>query len=157
MKEYLTSIMAVSVASALVSLLVPDGKASKKYLKFVIGAVSLLAVAEPLCGLADIRELPKTDLSVTVPSESENGYIDAVIKNAEDIIASEMTEELFTRYRLSERYVGVCVELDASDPSEVTVNEMIITLKSYGSWADSRAISEYFSDKYGCEVKISYE
>lgn len=158
MKEYLSSVMAISAVSALISLLIPDGKASKKYMKFVVGAVALLIISEPLTGLA---EADYSDYESLLPeasaSPSADGYLDAVIQNAEKVIAADVTEELFTKYRLSERYVDVYVRLDASDSSDVRVAELIITLKSYGTWADAEAITDRFSDKYDCEVKIAYE
>lgn len=157
MKEYLASVMAISIVSAVTSLLLPDGKPSKKHLKFVIGTVALLIIFEPLCGLFDASEGIWIPPPVSVPSETDNDYLDAVIKNAESVIAADITEELFTLYRISERYVDVYVRLDAADTSDVKVAELIVTLKSYGSWADAKSIENYFSDKYDCEVNIAYE
>ncbi len=157
MSAYLTSIMAISLVSALVSLLVPETARAKKYLGFVIGAVLLLCIAEPLTKLT---ELPNNfELSLPSPGTEENGsaYLDAVISAAEKKLTDDILSELFEKFRVAEKYTEVFLSLDASDPHDIRISELIITLKSYGALADARSIREYFSEKYVCEVKIAYE
>ncbi len=157
MKAYLTSIMAVSIVSALVSLLVPDGNASKKYLKFVMGIISLLVVVEPLCGLSLSLERANLTLPEQATEEISENYVELILKNTETLLEESIKNELFEKYGLSEKYAEVDVLLDSSDISDIKIAQIIITLKSYGVWHDAVAIEKYFADKYGCEVKIAYE
>ncbi len=157
MKAYLTSIMAISIVSALVSLLVPDKRAAKKYLKFTVGIISLLVISEPLCNLSMTSENIDFDFANDFPTETSETYLDAIIKNAEIAIESELCLELYENFKLSEEYAGVEVRLDTSDISDITISEITVTLKSYGSWRNSAAITDFFSKKYSCEVKIAYE
>ncbi len=157
MREYLSSVMVISVVSALVSLLIPDGKKSKKYLTLVIGAVMLTVIIEPLSSLHEIAD----GIDITLPAEDtdapEGGYLDLIIKNAEAALEREVKSELFSRFKVHEKYADVYLRLDGSDPTDVRVAELTVRLKSYGALADARAVREYFSKKFSCEVKIEYE
>lgn len=157
MKAYLTSIMAISIVSALVTMLVPDKKAAKKYLNFTVGVISLLVIFEPLYNLSIASENFDFDFANDSPTETSETYLDAIIKNAEIAIESELCLELYENFKLSEEYAEIEVRLDTSDTSDITISEIIVTLKSYGAWRNSAAITDFFSKKYSCEVKIAYE
>ena len=53
MKQYLYSIVAVSVVSALFSVLCPDGTSLKKYFTFLTSAALLCATVAPVASLID--------------------------------------------------------------------------------------------------------
>lgn len=157
MKAYLSSIIAVSIVSALVSLLVPDGKKSKKNLKFVVGIISLLAIVEPLCGLSLTIKNAEFTLPEPVTDENSEEYIDSILHKTEELLEENIKNELFERYGLSEKYAELDVVLDSSDVSDIKIAEIIIILKSYGVWQNAVAIEKYFAEKYCCEVKTAYE
>lgn len=157
MKSYLTSITAVSIVSALVSMLVPDGKASKKYLKFVIGIISLLAVVEPLCGLSLMIEKSEITIPEAATEDLSEGYVDSILKKTEALIEESIKSDIFEKFGLSEEYAELEVTLDSSDVSDIKISEITVTLKSYGVWRDAVTIEKYIAEKYGCEVKTAYE
>ncbi len=156
MREYLISVMAIFAVSALVSLLVPEGARSKRYMRLAVGAVALITVAEPLMSDMSVSgnlSLPRLETETA----DADAYLSAVIENTERTLEAELQDELFSVWRLSEEYADADVRLDVTDPADVKFKSVTVTLKSYGAWADADGIRLYFEEKLGTEVNVVYE
>lgn len=152
MNKYFYSVIFISVILSAVSILLPSEKKSGKYVKFIVGAVTLLTLLSPVTGeKISLPEFELPHLSDSVSAE-EN-----LIQSTKKLFEREIVKELFTRFRISEEYCSAYVSLNSDDIENVYVEVIRITLKSYGAWSDTSSIKDFFAEKYSCSVKVTYE
>lgn len=158
MSGYFLSIITAAVVTALTSLLSPDDSKTGKYVRHIAGLITVFIIIEPITGLSD--KLKEQDFGFEFSAgetETLPDYKEAIIKEAKAAIEKDVEGELFTVFRVSKDYTSVSVTMDAEDYGDVKVDSIVITLKSYGSWADDSAIRRYFEEKYYATVTVNYE
>lgn len=158
MSGYFLSVITASVITALTSLLSPDDAKTGKYVRHIAGLITIVIIIEPLTGISD--RIKDIDLDFELfENDGTNvpDYRDTIIKETKAAIERDVQAELFTVFRISKDYTAVSVTLDADDYSDVTVSSIVITLKSYGAWADGGEIKRYFEEKYSGAVYVNYE
>ncbi len=158
MSRYFLSIITAAVITALTSLLSTDQSKTGKYVRHIAGLITVLTIIEPLTGLYTKMKDQDIDFDFSA-SESETlpDYREAIIKEAKDTIEKDISGELFTIFRVSKDYAAVSVTMNADDYGDITVDAIVITLISYGAWADDEAIRRYFEEKYYTTVLVNYE
>ncbi len=144
--------------TALTSLLLPSEGETGKYVRHIAGLITIFIIIEPLSGLSEV--IGEEGFEFDLPFGGEDtlpDYRETVIKEAEARIEADVKSELFKIFRISDDHVSVSVTLDANDYTDVTVDTIVITLKSYGAWADSGEIRRYFEEKYYGAVYVNYD
>lgn len=159
MSAYFASVITAAVAVSLVSLLSPRDNETGKYVRHIASLVMLLVIASPLGtsfdGSVDFWESFDTD---SYDGELTGGdYRDTVIEKTAEVIAENVKADASELFKINPDHITVTVTMNADDYSDVTLDTITITLKSYGAWADSDAICGYFSDIYECYVEVCYE
>ncbi len=155
---YFLSVIPAAVITALTSLLSTDQSKTGKYVRHIAGLITVFIIIEPLTGLYNRIKDQDFDFDFSV-SESETlpDYREAIINEAKKTIEKDISGELFTVFRVSKDYADVSVTMNANNYEDITVDSIVITLKSYGAWADDGAIRRYFEDKYYTTVLVNYE
>lgn len=142
-KDLLFAVMTVSFVSGIIMLLCPEGNGGiKKTLGFVCSAAICGALISPL-----VKVIKETDNSVWVPDNTDAAEfeIDAahtVIKNASELICSELESEILRRYGQN---VAVSLELDSSDITSVR----ILSARICGEGNLDKPL-QYVSETLGC-------
>lgn len=152
MNTYFSSVLGTAVLSAVINLVIPNEKKTGKYIRFILGMITILTLIRPFFDLGGLPEFPDIDTSEVTADPRE-----LIVENTEKLIEEDITNELFSRFRISKDYCAVTVNLNSDDYENITPEKILITLKSYGAWGDKSAIENYFSEKYFCTVEVLYE
>ena len=158
MREYIISVITVSLTAAVITSLSPDEKRSGKYIKYLSGLVVLAVTIMPLLSASFDFKLPELPEEYTYnEDEAAKNYRDKIINQTIEIVKNDIKTVLYTDFHVHGDYVSVEITADRENYSDLRFNKIIITLYSYGSWADAASIEEYFKEKYLCEVNVVYE
>ncbi len=159
MNAYFASVMTAAVVVSLVSLLCTRDDRTGKYVQHIASLVMLLVIVSPLGssfeGGADFWESFDPDSYIT--DVTGDDYRDTVIEKTAEVMAENVKTDTAKIFKIHPDDISVSVAMNAIDYSDITVDTITITLKSYGAWADGEAICDYFSDIYKCYVEVCYE
>ncbi len=159
MKAYLLSIMAASLAIAVVNMLTPSGQV--KYVKLLTSLVLVCVLIAPLKGAVETviawgsgdLTLPgvEADDEETLQKELENATTEA----SKSYVAQRLTEALQTEFSMDAGTVRTHIEWSAGDtvrPQRVTV-----LLSGASIWKNPHEIQAYVEELLGCECVTAIE
>ncbi len=152
---YFSSVLTVSVISAIVGILCPENAKLGKYVRYSVSLVMLLCVISPLIKL-DISNIKLPEVSIDTDTEAADPR-EVILNTAEKSLKNDIAKELFRKFRVSEDYAEIDLSLSAEDYGDIRIKNITVTLKSYGAWADSAGIIKHFSEKYETKVDVVYE
>ncbi|MBE6686952.1 MAG: hypothetical protein E7591_06935 [Ruminococcaceae bacterium] len=125
LKEYIFSLMIVSVSCAAVNMLAPDNSKLSKYVHFLVGLVVALAMLLPIQSI--VRDMPllfdeavfedKRSVITSLVDESE-----LIIEESVSIMERELKEQI--ENRLSKKISNISIEYDAQDPENVIITKV---------------------------------
>lgn len=148
-KSWIIGIFLVTVCSAMITLMSPDGE-MKKYVRLVASLSVLASIAIPLVFAASKL---RYDISIENPSEidsvSESGF-DIISLSAKEIEKS-VGDHVATGFSLQRDDVFVTAELDGSDMTAVEIKRVEISVP-HG--ADIRAVKEYVSGLFNGKISV---
>lgn len=145
MKSFLFSVMAVSLCSAVIGMIAPEG-VLKKQITFVCSAAVCAALVLPILGIfSDIPgQIKLPSATEDIPSESGKAE-DAIISLAVENICTEMERQVSERFEI--KNACLVLEIDSSDKS--AVNIVSGTLYGEGELEDA---AQYIEKELGCEI-----
>ena len=147
MKDLLFSIMAVSLFSAAVHILAPDGKGGMaKPIRFAAALAVCAALMSPMLSVLD-KGL--TDIPPSLPAISDIDAVtakEAVLSIGVESLCRELEVMITARFDLEE--AGLSLTLDSSDFSAVGVLGGV--LRGRGELKEAAA---YLGELLGCEIE----
>ncbi len=157
MKQYLYSIVATSVISALCGVLCPDGTALKKYFSFLTSAVLLCATVAPLASITE-GFFDGAGLFTRIEQAADADY-SAVWQESLSSATKEETERavrdhICEKFEVSERNVTVNCSFSQKDggPSLTSID---VTLSSGALVKNPRRIESYMSKNFGVPCTVT--
>lgn len=161
MKQYLLSVIIISIAIGLTEVMVSDMHGMKGYIR-TIGLLCVLVVAlSPLAqALSDINDsffeniknsiTDGADMSDEDYSEMLNEYLKSFSQNS---YKSEIKRLLNEKFDISEEESFVELELELSDDT-MSVTEIRILLTGSAIFKNPYDIEDYFKNLAGCECQV---
>ncbi len=145
MKAFLFSVMVVSICSAVIGMIAPEG-ALKKQISFVCSAAVCAALVLPILGIfSDIPgEIKLPSVSENAPSEVGRAE-DAIISLTAEKICAEMEKQVTERFGIKNAHLTL--KIDSSD--KTAVNIVSGTLYGEGELEDA---AQYIEKELGCEI-----
>ena len=150
MKQYLYSVVTLSVVSALFSVFCPDGTSLKKYFSFITSAVLLCATVAPVASFIEGISVG-AGLFEKLEQASEESY-DAVWKESLEDATKEETERaicahICEKFDVSEKNVKVDCSFSQEDGG-LTLTEIRVTLSSAALMKNPRQIEGYMTESF---------
>lgn len=157
MKEYIISIIIVSVIGSVVSVLAPEGEGGglSRHVRLAAGVCLILVCFAPT--LKAIEWLREFDIEAVFPDDEEDqidyesifdkAYSDAEIDNLCEGIKAVVTQ----KFGLDPLSFKVSVKL-SGEGSEKSLSRVTLTLYGSSIWADTGEIERYLSQLLGCEI-----
>lgn len=158
-KEYIFSLMIVSVCCGMVSMLMPDNSRINKYVQFILSLVVTTILLNPIGSLIGIiPELIDTEALLSYDEEDieVSLYADLIIKKTEENIAREVSDMVEARFRV--KPVSVTVECTQEGNGDVRVKNIYIIFNRNNRYLYSDT-EKYISDMFNgeCGVICRYE
>lgn len=158
-KEYIFSLMIISVSCGAVSMLAPEGTRLNNYVRFLISLIITVVLLSPLGSLMGaLPELSAGDIKLDLT----NNELEAI--SAEDKIITEtcemIKEEIRTKIENRLSYTPKDIEIECGhDANEsVTIEKITVVYEKNSAFLFSdteKIISELFMNE--CEVLCRYE
>ena len=154
MKEYLLTLMGVSLLNGIVGVLSPEG-AMKKYVRLV-GALCLICViAQPIFSLLSGNGWRMDRLWKGVSSEESASYEvlyeEMILSGSEQYAQARLTGEIAKKFDLSDDSFSVTVR---GGEQEATVT---VVLRDAAIFVDPKEIIAYMQESYGCACTVIYD
>ena len=153
MRDYVRSILIVSVITGLVQSLLPSEK-MKKHIRFLSSCIVLLLLLHPLVTIGDALRGIYTDV---------NGLLDRIEAAEQSGIASgealiqtygEKAVSDYVKKYLSSEFALVPDEIEVQISNNEEDILVTVILRGRASWADGTAIAEQLRNKLSCPIKV---
>ncbi len=150
MASYFETLLLVSAATAVLSLLAPRGKSGK-------GVQLILSLALLSCLILPLGELSLDGLSVKGDlsygkEEGEAVLEESLKRELENGIRAAVCE----RFSLKESEVGVSIRTDTVD-NVILVRHLTLSLSGAASLCDLPSVVRYITDNTGAECEVVYK
>ena len=158
MKEYLLSLLIVSLAIAIVQILTPNASASQ--VKLICSLIFICVLASPLPRfLKNLPELSEQLLDLSHKTEEDDAYKNAAneaLKNASKAyLAQALTRLLEERFSIPSGEVR-CVILWASE-EEAKPQKVTVILSGSAIWKNPNQIEAAVTELLGCPCVTAIE
>ena len=155
MKQYLYSIVAVSVVSALFSVLCPDSTSLKKYFTFLTSAALLFATVAPVASLID-GFTAGTELFTKLESaktDYDTVWLESLTSATKEETERAVRAHICEKFDISEGNVTVVCTFSQKD-GDLSLTAIEITLSSSALMKNPRQIESYIEEnlKIPCTV-----
>lgn len=159
MKQYVFTVMAVSVIGAIITMLVPQGERGglSSHVRLSVGLVLILVCLSPFINL--VKGLREIDLSDIIGGYEESNkddyesifresYSAAEIENLKSGIKSILKE----KFEISEDECRVSVISEQNEDGQRRLRRIFINLYGRAILKNTDEIEEYLSSLFGCET-----
>ncbi len=156
MKQYLYSIVVISVVSALFRVLCPEGGTVRKYFSFLTSAALLCATVVPISGLIG-GFASGADLLVAEQVTAENYravWIESISASTKEECEAAVAAHLCEEFDLSEKNVAVSCRISATDDG-LRLDSIEITLYSGALLKNPRQMESYANETFGVPCTVS--
>lgn len=154
MKEYIVSVICISVIGCIVSMLSPDGEGGgiSKHMRLIFGICVVIVCINPIKDM--VSYINEVDLGVIVgtPEQESDGYgdlFDSAYGAAEvGNLKNGIKQMLFDRFGIdsSECEIGVVLTDDRE------LSRIAVTLYGGAVWKNTNEIEDYLGDIFNCEI-----
>ena len=153
-REYIFSIMIVSLSGAAVNMLAPENSNLSKYVHFLIALVISLVMLSPLYSF--IYELPdifdkeyiqKSEYSISSDLVSEN----AIIAETIEIMKKEVETAIESRFNCDVKEIEIICNTDDIEKIYITYIKISYEKENKYLFSDTK---KYITDLFNCECEV---
>lgn len=153
-KEYVFSIMIVSISCAALNILTPEGSGTSKYVHFIAALVVSTVLLSPIQSLVGV--LPDIfDKGYSIPAYAEKNseylYTDTIISETIENIKNTLASQLYNRFGYEA--CDLIIECDTSDSKNVAINEVTVIYEKDNRFLFSDT-ENYIKELLGCECEV---
>ena len=155
-RDFVYSLLIVSVSCSVVTMIMPENPRVSKYLNFLISIVVTSVLLFPLCNaLGKLPQLNTVDIEVDSGQADLSLYTDAILKEACVKIEDEVRDMLKERFDTEPEDVNV---ISNNDHQALKVEEITVVYSVDKKLLFSDTVN-YIKDLFGtdCEVRVVYE
>ncbi len=155
-RDFVYSLLIVSVSCSVVTMIMPENPRVSKYLNFLISIVVTSVLLFPLCNaLGKLPQLNTVDIEVDSGQADLSLYTDAILKEACVKIEDEVRDMLKERFDTEPEDVNV---ISNNDHQALKVEEITVVYSVDKKLLFSDTVN-YIKDIFGtdCEVRVVYE
>ncbi len=156
MKQYLYSIVVISVTSALFRILCPDSASLKKYFSFLTSAVLLCGAVAPISGLikgfAGDSELMGFDKLEAADYSAV--WLESICRATEEECEYTIAAHICEKFGISEENISVGCLMDTED-GNVRLSRLSVTLYSGALLKNPRQIESYLEETFKVPSEVS--
>ena len=153
-KEYIFSLMIVSVCCGVAGMLVPDNSSVNRYVQFIISLIVTVMILTPVSSVIGV--LPELidmggELSLFAEDVETMSHADRIIAETVENISLEVREKLIDKFSVEP--ADIEIECDSSDIENVKIDKITVIYRDNNKFLMSdtiKYISELFYDE--CEV-----
>lgn len=161
MQDFFGNLIVLSVSSALLILISPDGSDVKKYIRYLAGiavvalvCASFIPLVKSVRDISDgLKDLLLGEGGYNVPGEDGSDWIvGESVKNIEKGIA----DLVGGRFMIDTTCVGVKAVVNSSDLENIVIEKIIITLSGDGKYVSAEGVKSYIGEMLDCETEVYY-
>lgn len=163
MKDYIVTLIAVSLFCGMIELLAPSGSENglKNHIRLIsslcVLAISLVPIGELISEISngEIASIIEWDEREELEGKYEEMFRDRLAFCTAEGISKECEQMISEKFEVDEDDINVSVKL-SGDGGAVAVDMVTVTLFSGAVFKDPHSISEYLSSLLECECEIIY-
>ncbi len=157
LKQYIYSLMVISVVGGVVTALTPSGKSEiNKYVRFAVSVAAVFAMLAPFIGKTfseldlDAWQIASGETQQTADSVLPEKVLEEAKKRAEQNIQLVLQ----TKFSISEDGAGVFLILDTEDMQAVKIVRVEVSLYDARHNISRDKIKEYLEETLYCECEV---
>ena len=159
MRDYIISLIIVSVIGSVVCLLSPEGEGGGlgKHTRLAVGLCVVLFCAMPVIGL--VRSLTELDANSLFPelSEEESQNFDKIFADSFNAAELDQVKEgviaiLQDKFGIDASECSISVAAGESDDGSRRIERIVISLYGSAVWTNTGEIEGYLFEIFGCEI-----
>ena len=154
MKEYLFSLVCISLFCSVFGLLSFGGKGGDAGVRRVLSLVILIAVFAPLPGL--ISDLAKSDLDNIADLVGDTGgeddtdrFIEGLEMYGAQYVNAEISRDVSQRFDAAESEISAIASFGMKDGA-LYLEKITVILSGKAIWKNPHEIEKYVEERYGC-------
>ncbi len=159
MREYLSSLVAVTLFGGLVRMLAPEGNL-QKYLRLTVGLCLVCAMMQPFLGLlSEGKNFPWDEWLSSEEYDTQNYdeiYNQSLQSGTKSQAKKLITEKIYQAFSFSEETARV-EALFLSENETISLQEIVVTLEGRGVLTDPREIVAFVREEWNCPCTVVYE
>ncbi len=155
-REFVYSILVISVSGAAITMLAPENSSVSKHLRFLVGIVVTSALLFPISSaIGKLPTLTRADIEFDISNKEITVYTDTISDQVCKDIESELADMLYERFEVKPTNIDVKSngKADALKIESVSVCYRSENILLYSDTVNY--IRSLFGE--GCEVSINYE
>ena len=158
MKEYILSIIAISIIGVIAEIISPKGEGGgiSRHIKLIIALLIVLACLSPLTLLIDgLRELNISgsfEISEDWRQELESIFHEQFSFSEIEYIKENIEDRLYREFGIKKEDCSISIRVSA-DGNRLE----LIFLRLFGSavWSDTNKIEDYLGSVFSCEIVVA--
>ena len=153
-REYIFSLMIISISCAAVNMLTADNSSVSKYVRFLVSLIVTTVLLSPLqSAVGEIPELFIDDIEISFDGDDESVmvYADPVIEEACRQLEEEIIYEL--ENRLSATPARVQLLCNTDDIENIVIEKISVIYPEYNKMLFSDT-EKYIEDTMECECEV---
>ncbi len=158
MREYVSTLLLVSVVGGIVSSLCSSLSSLKKYINYFIGLVAIICMLSPLTSLLSnigaTKDYIKEYFNSFASEEIIDNSNDIIINSGVDSIKNGIKSTIIQRFSFDESDVIVELDIDKSNIEAIKIKQINIILTGKASWSDVDNVKEYLENIIGGNISV---
>ncbi len=153
-REFVFSIMIVSVVAAAINMLAPDNSSVSRYVHFISALAVTAILLSPIRDVVSlIPKITDADLDMQIFFEGDSAYVyaDEIINEACSHLNEEIKADIEERFACE--IVSVKVSCDSEDIENVIITSVEVEVKKANRFICSDIIN-YIEDLLECECEV---
>ena len=158
MKNYVSTLLVVSVVGGIVSSLCSSLSNIKKYVNYFVGLIAIICMLSPLVSFVTSIQSTKdyiTEYFNSLASEEIiNNSNDIIINSGIDSIKEGIKKAVIDKFGFRESDVIIELEIDKSNVEAIKIKKINIILTGEASWSDVDKVKSYLENIIGGNISV---
>lgn len=152
MREFLYSVITVSVITSLSLMICPEGSL-KKYVRL---ALSLVFIAFVITSLKKCRFDEDIDLPKHSVEDMTDDVYGAVVEKTKENITISLTDMIVEKFNIKKEDISVEITV-SGDYSSVEIDSVKVVIRGLSNALKVTEVKNYVRDRLGCDVLAVFE
>ena len=159
MKNYVLTLLIVSIIYGIVSIIASSFPKVKKYICYFVGLVSIICMLSPIIsivnGVSDLKNNIKDFLDNTLSQEIITESNKIIISSGIESVEKGIKNTVIDKFNFDSRDVYVSVEYDNSSIESIKISKINVTLTGKASWSDTDTVKKYLEEATAFTVYVT--
>ena len=159
MKNYVLTLLIISIIYGIVSIIASSFPRVKKYISYFIGLVSVICMLSPIIsivnGVSDLKSNVKDYFDNTLSQEIITESNEIIISSGIESVEKGIKNTVIDKFNFDSKDVHVTVEVDNSSIESIKISKINVTLTGKASWSDTDTVKKYLEEATYITVNVT--